>query len=496
MQDAEIVSGARVRMVRLEQAGHVDRIEGRRAFVVLDNGDRLQVAVDSDGLERDVFSVGMQVSRTDGTTGVVIGDVRAADVPIWQVAWADGSSTQVPERGLRRAEIVDPVARMKAAMLDSAKAFNLRSVAADLWARHRSEELVSLSHARFGLMPHQVSVLHRVMLTRPHRFLLCDEVGLGKTIEAAMVLKELRSRGLARRVLILAPASIQKQWQFELKTKFNETFAIFNRETLRHLANQGVPNPWQTEQSVITSQNFAAHNPTRRDEISAVPWDLIVVDEAHHARRRRQGKRITETNLYKLVRDLTAKSGLGRRSVLFLTATPMQLHLHELFSLVELLQPTLFPSEEDFKQRVDQRAELTRLIAAIEECDPVGDELEAYIHEASPWLNRSSHSDLHSADELADALRESHPLGEVMLRNRRAAVGGFAQRQASQWNVDLTPEEESIQTQMDSIVRDGYRVASESSGRQANAVGFLMVIYQKLAASSSRGIASVTGRQA
>ena len=496
MQDAQIVPGARVRMVRLEQAGHVDRIEGRRAFVVLDNGDRLQVAVDSGGIERDVFSVGMQVSRTDGTTGVVIGDVRAADVPIWQVAWADGSSTQVPERGLRRAEIVDPVARMKAAMLDSAKAFNLRSVAADLWARHRSEELVSLSHARFDLMPHQVSVLHRVVSNRPHRFLLCDEVGLGKTIEAAMVLKELRSRGLAQRVLILAPASIQVQWWFELKTKFNETFRIFNRETLRDRENEGALNPWHTSRSVITSHSFAAHNETRRAEICAVPWDLIVVDEAHHARRRRQGRRITETNLYKLVRDLTAESGLGRRSVLFLTATPMQLQHHELFSLVELLQPTLFPSEEDFQQHVDQRADLTRLIAEIEECAPEGDELDAYIQEGSPWLNRSSGSDLRSADELASELRASHRLGEVMLRNRRAAVGGFAQRQASQWDVELTPAEELVQKQMDSILRDGYRAASEGSGGQANAVGFLMVIYQKLAASSSRALLrSLEGRR-
>ena len=496
MTDVRIVPGARVRMGRLDQAGHVERIEGRRAFVVLDNGDRHQVAVDSDGIERDVFSVGTQVSRTDGTTGVVIGDVRAADVPIWQVAWADGSSTQVPERGLRRAEIVDPVARMTAGMLGTTEAFNLRSVAADLWARHRSEELVSLSHARFDLMPHQVSVLHRVVSSRPHRFLLCDEVGLGKTIEAAMVLKELRSRGLARRVLILAPASIQRQWQFELKTKFNETFRIFNRDTLRHLENQGTPNPWQTEQSVITSQSFAALNPTRRAEISAVPWDLVVVDEAHHARRRRQGKRITETNLYKLVRDLTAESGLGRRSVLFLTATPMQLQLHELFSLVELLQPTLFPSEEDFQQHVDQRADLTRLIAEIEECAPEGDELDAYIQEGSPWLNRSSGSDLRSADELASELRASHRLGEVMLRNRRAAVGGFAQRQASQWDVELTPAEELVQKQMDSILRDGYRAASEGSGGQANAVGFLMVIYQKLAASSSRALLrSLEGRR-
>ena len=311
-----------------------------------------------------------------------------------------------------------------------------------------------------------------------------------------MVLKELRSRGLARRVLILTPANIQRQWQFELKTKFNETFQIYNRETLRHLANQAVLNPWHTAQSVITSHSFAARTPARRTEIAAVPWDLIVVDEAHHARRRRQGKRIVETNLYRLVRDLTAESGLGRRSVLFLTATPMQLQLHELFSLVELLQPTLFPSEEDFEEHVDQRAELTRLIAEIEERVPIGDELGKYTARASRWLHDGRDGVVQSATDLAHELRANHRLGEVILRNRRAGVGGFAPRQASEWIVDLTPQEELVQEQMDAIVRDGYRAAAEASTSQANAVGFLMVIYQKLAASSSRALLrSLEGRR-
>ncbi|MXY79046.1 MAG: hypothetical protein F4Y94_05010 [Chloroflexi bacterium] len=475
-------------MVQLDQFGYVDRLEGRRASIVLDNGVRHLVALDSGVIEREDFALGVRVERRDGTTGVITNDVQAADVPTWEVFWEGGSTTQVAERELRHAEVSHPVDRMQAGMLDSAKAFNLRSVAADLWARHRSEELVSLSHARFDLMPHQVSVLHRVIENWPHRFLLCDEVGLGKTIEAAMVLKELRSRGSAKRVLILTPANIQRQWQHELKTKFNETFRIFNRDTIRHLENQGVPNPWQTEQSVITSQSFAAHNPTRRDEISAVPWDLIIVDEAHHARRRRQGKRTTQTNLYRLVRGLTAEPGLGRRSVLFLTATPMQLQRHELFSLVELLQPTLFPSEDDFEEHVDQRTDLTRLIAEIEERAPEGDELEAYVRESSQWLSRSSGSSPRSADDLASELRTSQRLGEVMLRNRRAAVGGFAERQAARWDVDLTPDEELVQERMDSIVRDGYQAASEGSSGRANAVGFLMVIYQKLAASSSRAL--------
>ena len=121
---------------------------------------------------------------------------------------------------------------METGLLGSATAFNLRSVAADYWLANQHSDLVSLSHARVDLLPHQVSVVHRVVSKYPHRFMLCDEVGLGKTIEAAMVIKELRARRQAVACWSSRRPGLQRQWQFELKTKFNET--------LRHL-QQGHP---------------------------------------------------------------------------------------------------------------------------------------------------------------------------------------------------------------------------------------------------------------
>ena len=85
-----------------------------------------------------------------------------------------------------------------------------------------NRDLISLSESRVALKPHQVAVVHRVVTSYPHRFLLCDEVGLGKTIEAGIILKELRARKSADRVLIIVPPNLMRQWQFELKTKFNE----------------------------------------------------------------------------------------------------------------------------------------------------------------------------------------------------------------------------------------------------------------------------------
>src|SRR4029079_5479018 len=146
---------------------------------------------------------------------------------------------------------------------------------------HQYDELSSLSNSRVEIKEHQVGVLHRVATSYPHRFLLADEVGLGKTIEAGLVIKELKARGMANRVLVLAPSGIVSQWQFELKTKFNEVFAHYNRSTVEYLkANHPGENVWTVNDNVIVSTSFAAHDEDRRREIVLAGWDLVVIDEA------------------------------------------------------------------------------------------------------------------------------------------------------------------------------------------------------------------------
>lgn len=495
-----LVVGARVQVASLMQFGHLEAHDGRRIKVLLEDGEHYEFAADSGQVVLAPFKLGDRVALANGEEGVVLQRAIVDEAVSVHVQWFNGSQTRVEERHLRFAEINDPVGRFQANRLDSADDFNLRSVAADLWIHHHSERFVSLSHAKFDLMPHQVGVLHRVMAQSPHRFLLCDEVGLGKTIEAAMVVKELRARGLAERILILCPANLQRQWQYELKTKFRETFSIFTRSTLRHLRDQMPGNPWTSRDanSVIASHAFASLSEARRDQIAAAPWDLVIVDEAHHARRRRNGNRVEQTNLYRLVRDLAANVGAERRAVLFLTATPMQLQYHELFSLVELLNHTLFPSEEDFRDHIGTRSDLVRLISEIESGQASNGPLQEYVSRAAAWLHSGIERELKldSVEDLLRNLRGAHKLNEVMLRNRRASIGGFMPRTAKIWDVELSPRERQAQERMEQIISDGYRAAATASGRGANAIGFLMTIYQKLAASSNRALlTSLEGRR-
>ena len=214
---------------------------------------------------------------------------------------------------------------------------------------------------------------------------------------------------------------------------------------------------------------------------------------AHHARSYPDG---TTTALYRLVRDLAPEEH-PQRMMLFLTATPMQLHPHELYALVEILDPTLFPSEEDFEQHRRATPGLSRLVESLSHhVFPVPGQDEAEtdqtVEQVAQWLEMDAREVRVSLsagqDELqkiADRLADKHRLSEVLIRNRKALVGGFMPRTAFRWEVDLSPEERIALQAVEDYVRFGYQFAADTN---ANAIGFLMVIFQKLAASSIAAI--------
>jgi SNF2 family DNA or RNA helicase len=486
----DIVVGALVSWEPHGLVGVVELAEHRRLRVQFDDGQRLLFSTEEPPLRRIRFSPGDLVTRGDGAMGSIQGDVTGQEIPTWKV-WFGAGIANVAEMALRPAALVDPVERMRASQLGTAADFNLRAVAMDYWTQHRHNELVSLSNARVDLKPYQVSVVHRVVSNYPHRFLLCDEVGLGKTIEAAMIIKELRARGQAHRVLILAPSGLLKQWQFELKTKFNESFAIYNRNTLQVLRDKGEQSPWSATDSVIASHAWASWDERRRRQIAAVDWDLIVVDEAHHARAQKFGNSIRRTNLFRLVDSLIADRNFLRRGALLVTATPMQLHNYELYSLVEMLDPVLFASQQDFSQHVASLAGLRQLVERLETTGmPVADDRADFEESLARLLDIDAEdaaklARTESAREIAARLRAHHRLSEVMIRNRKSQVATFQKRVAKRWEVHLSKDEDQVQQIMQGVFEEGWRLKEETN---QNAVGFLMVILQKLLASSSRAL--------
>jgi hypothetical protein len=253
---------------------------GQRLRVRLDNGEEHLFALPTDVLQRVQFPEGTHVAiRSDGAAGMVTGRTELDGRVIYDVALPDGSARSVPEDSLRPARVVDPRTILRAGEARSPFHKNLRIASTRLLFQHQFDDFSSLSNSRVEIKPHQVAVLHRVASTYPHRFLLADEVGLGKTIEAGLVIKELKARGVANRVLVLAPSGIVSQWQFELKSKFSEVFALYNKDTTTYLQNKHPgENVWTLENNVIASTTYAAWDDQRREDIALADWDLVVID--------------------------------------------------------------------------------------------------------------------------------------------------------------------------------------------------------------------------
>jgi SNF2 family DNA or RNA helicase len=476
-------------------------MEGRRAKVLLDIGDELSFALPTDVLSRVVFSEGATVLvKNDGSHGVVTHQMSLPNgVAVYRIALPDGSEKTVPEDSLRPAQITNPATLLRRGEYGETFRHNLRVAATRLAFAHQYDELSSLSNSRVEIKPHQVGVLSRVAATYPHRFLLADEVGLGKTIEAGLIIKELKARGVANRVLVLAPSGIVSQWQFELKTKFNEVFAHYNRATIDYLsANHPGENVWTLHDNVIASTSFAAHDEDRQREIALAGWDLVVIDEAHHARRTWQGQsRYSETLLYQLAAALADPERSASSGYLLLTATPMQLHRFELYSLVELLDPALFPTFEDFDDHADSLAGLNVTVNDLSRWPSLDDETqERAVGEIVDWLgtdlDTKTLDDPEIRAQVEEELASKHRLSEVLIRNRKSVVGGFMPRQAKVWNVDPTEEERAAYDAVIAYVRTGYAKSQETRN---NALGFLMATFQKMNSSSSHTLArSLTRR--
>lgn len=187
--------------------------------------------------------------------------------------------------------------------------------------------------------PHQTQIAARILEMWPRSYLLADEVGLGKTIEAGLVIRELLLTGRADRILLLVPASVQRQWQEELWEKFCLDVPSYNGKEFVTVSGETLPNhdevnPWSAHQVVLASSHLARRKDRRRQLLEAGGWDLVLVDEAHHARRRGTGAE-SANQLLQTLREL--RDAQQWRALILATATPMQMHTHEVFDLLDLL---------------------------------------------------------------------------------------------------------------------------------------------------------------
>ncbi len=280
------------------------------------------------------FTIGQKVQTPEGLG--VITETRRGVSPMYKVFLRGNQEEWCLEEVLHCPDVLIERIR-KPEEWDDPEDYALQRQALEI-RRLVSEDMFPVgSQARLTVLPHQIATVARVVQSPTARFVLADEVGLGKTIEAGLILQELRVRGIGDRVLIVTPASLTRQWEFELRTKFNDPFRIMDVHGEKWVGG----NPWRDYGRVVASAAWLVREEQRKQRVLEAQWDVLVVDEAHHAR--------SHTQLGKLLQQMTQRTP----SVLLLTASPLQLgyeDLYDVLSLVDPLIPMRWPTPNAFSE--------------------------------------------------------------------------------------------------------------------------------------------------
>ena len=284
------------------------------------------------------------------------------------------------------------------------------------------------SRSRVTLLPHQLWVCRQVTRNWPTRWLVADDVGLGKTIEAGLILEPLLASGRVQRVLVLTPARLVPQWRARLKTMFDIRLQEYAADL-----DSGRVSFWETANQVVASFHTLRQEKACERLLAAEPWDLVMVDEAHHF----QAQERTATQTYDLLRKL---EDAGRiQSLVLFTGTPHRGKDHGFMALMQLVRPDLFDSEGDMRGQLSN-------------------------------------------------------LNQAMIRNNKALVtdlqGNRLFRPVATEAVDYaySAAEAEFYRTMSAFILDGRAYALSLSGRQQTARMLLLIALQKLAASSIAAI--------
>jgi superfamily II DNA or RNA helicase/HKD family nuclease len=282
-----------------------------------------------------------------------------------------------------------------------------------------------LSNSVIEILPHQILAAHKVITSDSRRFLMADEVGLGKTFEAGIIIKELVSRGEAERVLIVTPAGLVEQWQEDM-AKFGFDFTIY-----RSGMESAIKDFWNKMSNVIASIDTIKVEEHLQDIINANEWDILVFDEAHHLTRKDYGLKADKSDRYIVGERLKGKT----ETLLFLTATPHQGDRNKFYNLVNLLYEALFEDDGDLfhnRERLNQIMIRQRKIDASDE--------------------------------------EGKPL--------------FVKRIVNALRYATSEDEDRFFKHLHYYLIKGYKIAEQDFDRRYRALGFVMTTFQKIAASS------------
>lgn len=384
---------------------------------------RRMYAVATAPLRRVVFAVGEQVLTHDDQELEVTEVREEGDVVVYVTA----------DRVLEEGELSDsmslnkPHDRLLGGAVDDDRNFRLRVESLYRNSQIKGSILRGFMGARADLIPHQMSIVSEVSKRVRPRVLLADEVGLGKTIEACMIMHRLHLTGRADRVLIVLPESLVHQWFVELLRRFNMMFSLFDEERCKAIEEHNAVNPFLDSQLVITSIDFLTANPHRSEQVLEAGWDMLIVDEAHHL----EWSEEEVSAEYALVDKISSQT----EAVLLLTATPQQLGPEGHFARLRLLDSDRFSDLKTYLQESKDYEAIAKLLAKLSKGElPTTAEVKKFSKNSSrvkEGMDALMGGDEEVRNQLIEDLLDGFGPGRVMFRNTRDYLSGFPDRNAN-----------------------------------------------------------------
>ncbi|HAB43404.1 MULTISPECIES: RNA polymerase-associated protein RapA [Acinetobacter] len=400
-------------------------VDERSVSILFPKSDETRVYARSNApLSRIVFNANDELQDQEGTIWTVESVEDRNGVVRYHVVRTleDGTEERKALNETRvgaTIQLSKPLDRLLASQIDYKEWYDLRIEALLMQANMQTSPLRGLVGSRVGLIPHQLYIAHEVGQRFAPRVLLADEVGLGKTIEAGLIIHQQLKTGRSERILILVPDSLQYQWMIEMRRRFNLEFSLFDLARTASIKEHDPDlNPFLTEQRIIASVDLMVDHEDLREQAIEAGFDLLVVDEAHHLM---WSDEEGGNDRYDLVEELAEKTP----GVLLLTATPEQLGVESHFARLRLLDPQRFSSLDRFLDEEEQYQHTAKIAEVLMSDLPLEAEhftaIESLLGHA---IEDTPEQRFRAIHELLDR----HGTGRILFRNTREAIQGFPGR--------------------------------------------------------------------
>ena len=457
------------------------------------SGEIRTYAIEQAPLSRVSFAAGDTIKNHDNESFKITGLNEFEGIIRYDVTDDNGHATQLCETQLSAAiKLNRPQDRLFTSQFDPEKAYILRHDTLNKKHALAHSPVNGLYGVRMSLIPHQLYIAHEVAQRPSPRVLLADEVGLGKTIEAGLILHHQLISGRAQRILIVVPDALLHQWLVEMLRRFNLKFSLFNEERCASLDEENglnsdeevdlleqTTNPFHSEQLVLCSLDFLMQNPHRHQQVIDGEWDTLIIDEAHHLRWE-------ENNIspeYQLMDTLAQNTA----SVLLLTATPEQLGPSSHFARLRLLDPHRFHSLEIFLAEESHYAKLAETAELLIEEQPLEQHDVNVLDEFIPQQRKNLLTQLSSGKDLSqtkqtiiDLLIDQHGTGRVLFRNTRHAIKGFPERQVNSYALNACETYSALFTKIFNSEEKKEQFSMDFHRRFAELMLTPEVVYQSL----------------